>query len=113
MKLGHARLRVVEVTEHDGASRATLLASGLELAVGDGATFYACLDSLLLDSLHAVSALFHDAAAADGHVGVHPQPAHGRGLTGVIEEVEAPHLVRTVVAAVPRADAAVVNHLVQ
>ena len=31
----------------------------------------------------------------------------------VLEEVEAPHLVRAVVRAVPRADAAVVDHLVQ
>src|SRR5690606_8346550 len=72
------------------------------------------LDAGAIDALHAIGALLHDAAEADGYVRV---LLHGQGvvlpLVGVIEEVEPPNLVRAIVGAIPRADAAVVHHVVQ
>src|SRR5438270_13260051 len=113
VQLGHARIRIVERTERDRLRRAPLLARGLELAVPDQALLDARVDALALDALHAVRALFHDAAAAHGDVGVHAHPAGAAHVAVVLEEVETAHLVRAVVAAIPRADAAVIGHLVQ
>ena len=71
------------------------------------------LDAMLIDALHAVRALFHHAAAAHGDIRI----AHHLELRRVPileqKEVEAPHFVGTVVGAIPRAHAAVVNHVVQ
>src|SRR4029079_3037336 len=112
VQLRHLRVRVVQRAEDDGAGRAALLASGEQLAVLDRASLDARGDALALDALHAVRALLHDAARADGDVRVHAQLARGRVVLDVVEEVEPPHLVRAVVAAVAGADAAVVDHLV-
>ena len=70
-------------------------------------------DARVVDALHAVRALLHDAAAAHGDVGVEHHLEHVRLRILVEREVEAPHLVRAVVRAVPGADAAVVDHVVQ
>ena len=85
-------------------------------------------DLRLLDPLHAVRALLHDAAHADRDVGVLHHLARAPGMPlgperaqveavqlahVPIEEVEAAHLVRAVVRAVPGADAAVVRHDVE
>src|SRR3954471_22135919 len=113
VQLAHARIRIVQRTERDRLRRAPLLARGLELAVLDQALLDARVDALALDALHAVRALFHDAAAAHGDVGIHAHPARPADVAVVLEEVETAHLVRAVVAAIPRADAAVVGHLVQ
>src|ERR1019366_3483083 len=70
-------------------------------------------DAAMGDALHAVRALLHDAAAAHADLRI----AHHLELRGfkVLEEqeIEAAHLVRTVVGAIPRSDAAVVHHVVQ
>ena len=113
VKLRHLGVRVVQRTEHDRARRAALLAGGLQLTVEDDPPLDAGGDALALDALHAVRALLHDAARADGDVRVHPHLARGRVVRDVVEVVEAPHLVGAVVAAVAGADAAVVDHLVQ
>src|SRR5579863_991696 len=105
--------RIVERPEGDRLGRAPLLASGLQLAVGDGPPLDAGVDPLAFDPLHAVGALLHDAARADRHVGVHREAPRRAQVPRVVEEVEAPHLVGAVVAAVAGADAAVVDHLVQ
>ena len=93
-------------------------------------------DALGGDALGAVGALLHDASHANRHfgvqlqslevvrggllarlvvVGLHLQDATiaKRVAVVVVEVVEASHLVRTVVGAVPRADAAVVHHGVE
>ena len=67
----------------------------------------------VVDPLHAVRALLHHPAGADRHVGVAHQLQARRRLVGILEEVEPADLVRAVVRAVPRADAAVVGHLVE
>src|SRR5262249_23485194 len=61
----------------------------------------------------AVGALFHDAAAAHGHVRVSTELQARRVPVLVQQKVETAHFVRAVVRAVPRADAAVVDHVVQ
>ncbi len=68
---------------------------------------------LLADALHAERALLHHTALADGDVRVVDQLLDGVLAAMEVEPVEAPHLVRAVVRAEPRADAAVVDHLVQ
>jgi len=71
------------------------------------------IDAALIDALHAVGALFHDAAAAHADVRV----AHHLVLRRVPileeQEIKPAHLIWTVVLAVARADAPVVDHIVQ
>src|SRR4029077_13787227 len=67
----------------------------------------------LADALHAVGALHHHAAAANGDVGIPQRPEALSVPVLIQEEVEPPHFVRTVVRAVPRADTAVVDHVVE
>src|SRR5262249_50257726 len=83
---------------------------------------FAILDALLrflgrdaggVDALHAVGALFHHAAAAHRDVRVAHQLQAGSFKIGEEQEIETPHLVRAVVGAIPRADAAVVHHVVE
>ena len=93
--------------------RAGLLAGGDDFAVADAAALLLGLDLRGVDALHAVRALLHHAARADGDVGVAHRLERRRVVVGVVEEVEAADLVRAVVRAVARADAAVVRHVVQ
>ncbi len=69
--------------------------------------------SRLANPLHAVAALLHHAAAAHGDVGVVLHPQRLGFEVGVFQKIEPPHLVGAVVRAKPRADAAVVDHVVQ
>src|SRR5262249_55665014 len=109
----HPALRIVDVAEDDRLGGTGLLAGGDDLAVADRATLLVGGDARALDALHAVAALLHDPPRADGDVGV---LRHLDGLVapvGVEEVVETPDLVGTVVRAVARADAAVVDHVVE
>src|SRR6185437_3621930 len=116
--LGRLALRyldvgVVQIAEDDRVRRAGLLAGGDDLAVLDRAVFLVRRDLGLLDALHAVRALLHDATRADRDIRVaHELEALGVEVR-VEQEVEPSHLVHAVVLAVARADAAVVNHHVQ
>ena len=135
----------IQVTKHDRASWARLLASGLHRAVGDGTRRAARIDPTranplvlggnlrLLNALRAERALLHDASHTHGdfwvelHLGHvsrtilevvlrlgHQDAALAYRIAAlVIKEVESTHLVRAVVAAVARTDAAVVDHVVQ
>src|SRR4029077_21085598 len=71
-------LLVVQIAEDDGARRAGLLAGGLELPGRDRPLSDLGLDLRLLDALHAVGALLHDAAHAHGDVRVVEQLEHRR-----------------------------------
>src|SRR5207244_1291959 len=89
------------------------LTGGKNITVTDRPALDLRLDFGRADALDAVSAFLHDAAAADGHLRVTPQLEAFGGIVGVREEVEAPHLVGAVVRAVARADAAVIDHVVE
>src|SRR4029453_12549220 len=112
-RLGDAARQVDEVAELDRLRRARLLAGGLGVAVLELAAAQARVDLGRAQALHAVGALLHHAARAHGHVRVVGELEDTRRVFRVVEEVEAPHLVRAVVRAVARADAAVVDHRVQ
>ena len=113
LQLRHAAVRIVDVAEDDRVGRAHRLARRHDLAVANLATFALGLDARGVDALHAVGALLHHAAAADGDVGIALQLELRRVPVLEQQEVEAAHLPRAVVRAVPRADAAVVDHVVQ
>src|SRR5215469_4144486 len=119
LELRDAAVRVVDVAEDNGAGRARLLAGSLqgtvfnvELAIlADGRSF--SIDAGPGNALNAVGALLHHAPAAHGDFGI----AHELVLRCIPileqEEVKAPHFVRTVVGAVARPDAAVVDLVVK
>ena len=113
MQLAHLRVRVVEIAEDDGFGGAGLLAGREHLAVADPAILQAGVDAGALDPLHAIGALLHDAARAHRHVRVEGHLLRVGVVRRVREEVEPADLVRAVVRAVPRADAPVVDHLVE
>src|SRR3954462_3075455 len=113
LHLRDARFRIVEIAEDDRVGRAGRGAGGDHFTVLDAAVLALGVDARVVDALDAVGALLHHAAAADGHVRV-AQRLEARRLPVLVEqEVEAPHLVGAVVRAVARADAAVVDHVVQ
>ena len=67
-----------------------------------------------VDPLHAVGALLHHPAATDGHVrGSSRRLGRCLALRPVVEEIKPADLVGAVVGAVARADAAIVDHVVQ
>src|SRR5438874_5282847 len=116
----HAAARIREVAEDDGVGRADLLARRLDVPVGDGASVALGLELARLNALHAQAALLHHAARADGDVGIQHHLAERAVhveveavVARVLEPVEPAYLVWTVVLAVPRADAAVVDLLVE
>jgi hypothetical protein len=113
LQFGNPRIGIVDIAEGNRLGRTNLLACGLEIAVANIAIFFLCVDARMIDALHAVRAFLHHAAAAHRHVGI---PLHSERFGFPIriqEEIEATHLVRTVVRTIPRADAAVVDHVVQ
>src|SRR5207253_7072204 len=101
-------LRVAQIAEDDGAARARGLACCHHFAVADPAALLFRLDARARNALHAVGAFLHHAAHAHGDFGVELR-LERLGARGVVEEVEAPHLVRAVLRAEARADAAVVD----
>src|SRR5437868_1012985 len=110
---GDAARRIVEIAEHDRVGRTGLLACGLDFAVANAPVLLFRFDPRAVDSLHAVRAFLHHAAAADGDVGI-PAKLQARCVPVLIEEeIEAADFVGTVVLTVPRADAAVVDHVVE
>ena len=102
--LRHPARRIVDVAEDDGLRRARRFAGRDDLAVADGARPRAWPATCArVDALHAVGALLHHAAAADGDVRVALHLERRRVPVGVEQEVEPPHLVGTVVRAIARA----------
>src|SRR5207248_8540006 len=89
-----------------------LLASRHNFALLDPATLLVRRHMRRLDALRAIGALLHHAAGAHGDIGI------VRGLARLVEAtivvpIEAAHLVRAVAGAGARADAAVVDHLIE
>src|SRR5206468_6499690 len=90
------------------------LAGGLYLAFADnGPSLLLGLDSRGGESLKTIRAFLHHAAGPDGDVRVAPELQDRRRQVVVFQEVEPADLVRAVVAAIPGADAAVIDHHVQ
>src|SRR5579862_3292451 len=91
---------IINVAENNRIRRTRLLARGLQFAVLNLALFALGINAMLVDALYAVSTLFHDAAAAHGHVRI----AHHLVLRSlpVLEQqkIKPPHFVGTVVRAV-------------
>ena len=115
MSLGNVAFKIVQVTELDRVGRTRVLASGGDFIGTDFSFFDFRLDLARLNSLNAVGAFFHDTATADGDFGVHHQVLQFsialRNLVGtrifeeglgiaVVEEIESPHFIRAVVAAI-------------
>src|SRR5262245_58960277 len=105
--------RVVDVAEDDGLGWTGLLASRRGLALAHLSLFLLGRDLRFLDALHAVGAFLHHAARTHSHVRVALHLQLRRRPILVEIEVEAAHLVWTVVRAIARADAAVVDLIVQ
>src|SRR5262249_22210940 len=63
--------------------------------------------------LHAVRTFLHHAAASHRDIGVPAKLQAFRCVVRKLQEVEAAHLVRAIVGTVARADAAVVDHVVE
>src|SRR5581483_678995 len=97
----------------DRLRRTGLRAGRRDFAVAHAAVFLLRRHPRFVDALHAVRALLHDAARTDRDIGIAHRLERRRVVVGVVEEVEAANLVRAVVRAVARADAAVVGHVVQ
>src|SRR3989475_170616 len=107
----HGALRILEIAEGDRARGARLLACGQDVAVPHGALRVTRVILARDDALNAHRALLHDPELADRHIGVQLHVERRGEL--VLEPVEAAHVVGTVVAAVARAHAAVVDLPVQ
>ncbi len=77
LELGNAAVGIVDVAEDDRLGGAGRLAGGLDVAVAHLAVFLLGVDLGVVDALHAVGALLHDAAAADRDVGLLQQLQRG------------------------------------
>src|SRR5579862_927973 len=97
----------VEVAENDRLRRTCLLASGRDFAIADAAVFLFRGDAGRGDALDAIRAFLHHAAPAHGDFGIVHRLEAGRVIIGVAQEIEPPNLVRTIVRAESRADAAI------
>ena len=104
---------VPKIAELDCRGRAGLLAGRLDVAVTKLAPRELRIDLHPIDPLRAVGALLHDAPRADRDVRVHRELEDVGRVLGEVEEIEAAHLVGTVVRAVAGPDAPVVDHHVE
>src|SRR6185437_11598135 len=101
-----------ERPEHDGAGRARLLARGHDrprMRLVRQLRVYL----RRANALNAERALLHHSTRADSYFRVLYHPLRFRNLPVVVEPVESPYLVRTIVGAEPRADATVVHHFIE
>src|SRR5205807_1120756 len=113
LQLRNFALGVMDVAEDDSAGWTRGLTRSYHVAVAHRAILKLRGDLTGPDALHAIGALLHDAAAAHADFGIAQRAqALGREVR-VLQKVEAADLVRTVVRAIARADAAVVDHVVQ
>src|SRR6476661_5458879 len=120
LHLGNAAVWIFKIAEYDCLRRAGLLARGLYLAIGQFA--FSLQRNILgqLDPLYAHAAFFHHAARTHRDIWVQNH-APERALHVEIElrifrvvvPIEAAHLVRAIIRTVARANAAVVNLLVE
>ena len=106
-------LLVSNVAERNCVASAGLLTRGQDLAISNVPTFVLRRLPRRLDALNTEGTLFHNTLATDCDVRVeHHAEQTGPVLATVVEVVEAPDLLGSVIAAVASADAAVVHHAV-
>src|SRR5580700_2408259 len=112
-QLGHAAVGVVGIAKNDGLGGTGGFASSHDFAIANVAVLFFRFDARVVDALHAVGAFFHDPAAAHGDFRI-AQELKRRCLPILeAEKIKAANLVGAVVRTIARADAAVVNHVVQ
>src|SRR5208337_1016610 len=99
-QLGNTAVRIVGVAENNSFGGAGRFASGHDFAVADRAALLFRFDAPVVDALHAVGALFHDAAAAHGDFGISQEFELGRVPILEAQEIEAAHFVGAVVGAI-------------
>ena len=102
-----------QIAKDNRSRRASLLASRNHFAIAHLAILALGRDTAMRNALHAVRALLHDAAAAHADFRIAHHLVLRRGEILEEQEVEPPHLVRTIVRTVAGTDAAVVHHVVQ
>ncbi len=93
--------------------RAGLLASRDDSAIANRRVLFFRFDARIVDALHAIRALFHDAAAAHGYFRIAQQLELRRFPILEAQEIESAHFVRAIVRTIPRPDAPVIGHIVQ
>src|SRR6266511_313334 len=114
-ELEDLRVVVAQVAEHDRFRRTRLGARGDDLAVAHGAVLEPGAVLRAADPLHAEGAFLHHALLADGDVRIEQHLQRlgprvpGAGRLSVVVPVEVADLVRAVVGAIARADAAVID----
>src|SRR6185437_13260032 len=92
LPLRNLAVRIVQIAEHDRVRRAGSLAGRDNFTVLHFAVFLLRHDLCVVDALHAVRALFHDAAAANRDIGIALQlDAFGFPI-GIEQEVKAANL---------------------
>src|SRR5262249_19275322 len=109
---GNTALGIIEIAEDDRARRARLLTGGVDVAILERRAVALGFDLGFLDALHTEGAFLHNPARTHGDIGIQHQVCQAV-FARVVEPVEAACFVRTIVGAVPSADAAVVDLLVQ
>src|SRR6185369_5695491 len=107
----HPAVRIGQIAEYHRLARAGLGTGRLHLSVADLSPLPACILLGATDPLDAEGTLFHHPAAAHGDVGGELVVQRFGPLVGV--EIEDPHGIGAVVAAVAGADAAVVDLTVE
>src|SRR5437588_12632113 len=108
----HGAVLVVYVAKQDGLCRASLLAGSLNFAIAHVSSLAFGFDLGGANALHAIGAFLHDTPAAHRHLRIMEKLETICYIIGILQEVEAPHFVRTVVRAIARADAAVIDHVI-
>src|SRR5262245_17677427 len=79
LQLCNSALWIANIPKHDGICRTRGLACRDDFAVTDRPIILLCLDASAVDSLNAIRALLHHAAAPNGYIGV-IQQLHARRL---------------------------------
>src|SRR4030095_7478218 len=113
LRLRDAAGCIANIAKLDGRGGTGLLAGGLDVAVTKLAPGELRIDLAPIDPLHAVRALLHHAPRSNRDVGVHGELQDVGRVLGEVEEIEATHLVGTVVRTVTGPDAPVVDHDVE
>src|SRR5207244_11440254 len=107
-QFGYAAVLVIGIAEDYGFSRAGLFARRHDRAIVNRRVQLFRFDARVVDALHTIGALLHNAAAAHGDFRIAQKFELRRLPILEAQEVEAANFVGAVVRTVARADAAIV-----